>query len=123
MNPIVTAALFETLPADEYRWAGEGSHRVHLVHRRDVRESGKRMAQSLCKVACIAYSLEALPTLPSTMGLCGNCRIHLDRITPNEGSTHRLTTPFADTNATRVEPEKLVGYGSENQDPLPSTAS
>jgi hypothetical protein len=115
VNPIVTATFLATLPEDEYRWAGEGQSRVHLVHRRELRESGKRMTQSLCKVACVAYSLEDLPTLSSAKGLCGNCRTYLERITPIGGSAQRLTTPFADTTTHGVEPEKLVGYGSENQ--------
>ena len=118
MNPVVNHSLWSTIREEimgDYHWAGEGPSAIHLVHRRDVREDGNRMAQSLCKVACVAYGAGNLASLPTTKKLCGNCRNHLERLTPTGGSFRRMPTSLGAGADEGMEQEPGVGYGSENQ--------
>lgn len=100
--------------AEDHDWVGEGAAAIHLVHRRNVREEGNRMTQSLCRVATYAYSPENQPTLPAKK-LCGNCRNRIARIRLSGGHTDRSTSSNAGVVAEGLEPETGIGYGSQNQ--------
>lgn len=79
---------------EEWEWVGEGQEVIHLINRRDVREAGDVMAQSLCRKAALAYSPEHQVRLPRKK-LCGHCVNALLRVTPSEGPAHPPTSAAA----------------------------
>lgn len=84
--------------AEQWEWVGEGQEVIHLINRRDVREAGDVMAQSLCKKAAVAYSPEHQVRLPRKK-LCGHCVNALVRITPYGGQPAHQGTSITDGGA------------------------
>lgn len=111
----------------DWLWVGEGPATVHAVHRRDVREEGNRVCQSLCKVAALAYSPENQPRLPRRK-LCGNCKRRLAQLDGQPaqatGSVGRTGLRFAPTASAATQHANTHGETAAEvayKAPLPST--